>query len=64
MNKIFLVPAKDVKVPYPGQPKVYLPANGAFVKENVYWTRRILEKSVVLSKPPKNEKTTSDNNKK
>lgn len=48
MASIFIVPSKGIKVPFPDNPKMFVPEGGVLVNENVYWTRRLIEKSISI----------------
>ena len=50
MGAIFVIPNKNLKVPYPANPKTYLPEEGTTVMEGVYWTRRLQEGAITLKK--------------
>ncbi len=53
-DKIYVIPNVGIKIPFPDNTTGFLPENGAWVKQDQYWTRRIIEEGCFIGKPQKN----------
>ncbi len=57
MAKVYLIPNKDMLVPLEPPSKGFLPAEGDFMEQNVYWTRILNDGDVTIGPPPKAKKS-------
>ena len=52
MNRIFVVPAEGLQIPFPDNPRRYLKPKGERVKNDIYWRNRIRSREVSMQKEP------------
>lgn len=57
MAKVCFIPNKDVLVPLEPPSTGFLPPEGDFMEQNVYWTRILNDGDVSIGTPPKAKKS-------